>query len=125
MWAILAALISTLSFDFKIIVDLLIAVVGDIGQFVAKVLHAVEGVLKGIFVDAVLFCDLGGLVGALTKRIPDGVRGDSLLPDEGSCDGVLQRVVKLRKIRLDRTAISNSIIKSGHRYDTHPLRANQ
>jgi hypothetical protein len=71
------------------IVDLLIAVFGDIGQFVAKVLHAVEGVLKGIFIGAVLFCDLGGLVGALTKRIPDGVGGNSLLPDEGCRDGVL------------------------------------
>ena len=69
--------------------------------------------------------DLSSLLGTLTKRVPDGVGSDSLLPGESRRDGVLQRVMKLSEVRLDRSAITNSIIKCGHRCDTHPLRANQ
>ena len=116
---------SQLVVRFQNIIDLLITVFGDSSQFFAKVLHAIEGVLKGLFVGAVFLSDLGSLLGALTKRVSDGIGCDSLLPGESRRNGVLQRLMKLSEVRLDRSAITNSSVKRGHRCDTHPLRANQ
>jgi hypothetical protein len=114
-----------LVFRLQFIIDLFIAIVGYAGEFVAKLLHAVEGILQCFFVGTVFFRDLSGLVGAFTKRIPDSVGGLALLPSQGCRDGLLQCVVKLREIRLNCSAISNGIIESGHRCDADPLRANQ
>jgi hypothetical protein len=114
-----------LVFGLQFIIDLFIAIVGDAGEFVAKLLHAVEGILQRFFVGTVLFRDLSGLVGAFAKRISDSVGGLPLLTRQGCRDGLLQCVVKLREVRLNCSAIGNSIIESGHRGDAHPLRANQ
>jgi hypothetical protein len=106
-------------------IDVFIASSGIPGQFAAKFYHAVVGGLQGCFVGAVLFCDLTSLIRALTKRLSNGFGRHSLLPREGSRGGALQRVMKLREVRLDRSAISESAIDSGYRCYTHPLRANE
>ncbi|MGA8546296.1 MAG: hypothetical protein WB785_13690 [Mycobacterium sp.] len=107
------------------VINLLIAIMRDTCQFFAQVHHTVERALKGRFVGAVLVRDVGGLVGALLKCIPDGVGGHPLLPSQACCNGLLQCVMKLGEVCLDRSTISNSMVKRGHRRDTHPLRANQ
>jgi hypothetical protein len=55
------------------IVDFFIAFFGDIGKELAKRYYAVMGVLKGLRVGLVLFCDLERLVRALVKRVADSV----------------------------------------------------
>jgi hypothetical protein len=85
----------------------------------------VERALQGRFIGPVLFCDLRGLLGALLKCVADSVGGLALLPGEGGGYGLLQRVVKLREVRLGRLAISNGTLENSHRCATHPLRANE
>ena len=99
---------------FQFIVNFLVALIGDLSQFFAKVSDAVERPLQSLFIGAVLFGDLGSLVGALTKCVSDSVGGLTLLPSQVCRDGLLQCVVKLREVRLDRSAVSNGIIESGH-----------
>jgi hypothetical protein len=74
---------------FQFIVNFLVAVIGDLSQFFAKVSDAVERPLQSLFIGAVLFCDLSRLVGALTKCVPDSVGGFPLLSREGCRDRLL------------------------------------
>ena len=68
--------------------------------------------MKGLFVRAVLLGDLRGLVGTLAKCVSDCVGSDSLLPGKSGRDGVLQSVMELSEVRLDRSAISKALLSA-------------
>jgi hypothetical protein len=105
--------------------DLFIAFFCNASQLLAKSDHAVVSSLKSIFVHAVLFNDLEGLLRALPKSSPDGLGGNPLLPGQGSCHSGLQRVVKTSEVSYDRSPISKSIIKGDYRLRTRPYMTNQ
>jgi hypothetical protein len=116
---------SHIRFGILDIVDFFIASCGNIGQSRAKRHHIVNSLLIGVRVGLVLAGDLESLVRALTKRIPDGIGGDTLLLSESGANGLLQSLIKIGVVAYGHVPVNDSVLKNLDCRSVYPLEANQ
>jgi hypothetical protein len=81
---------SHIRFGVLDVIDFFISSCGNVGQSRAKCHHGVNSLLKSIRVGLVLAGNVESLVGALSKGIPDGISGDTLLLRKSAINGFLQ-----------------------------------